>query len=367
MASDDAADTTTDGKIRRRVGRTIANWTTVLISLGVIGAWAATGYYQLLPGEAAVILRFGAFSRTVKTSGPHLRWPTPLEHHQKVNLDEKLQENFGLGSHDQAGPGEESASFDNAMQTGDNNIVNLSYSVQYHIGDGDSFLYGMAEAKATLRDAAQAAVREVVGSKTIDDVLTGGKRSIQLEAKEVLEDLLAGYFGGDRQRSPFRIDEVQIQLAQPPPPVQDAFNDVTRARQDQDRQVAEAAGDVKVIRARAGARAAELRQAADAYRLARVADATGESQRFVDLVVEYQRAREVTRQRLYLETMEQILPDAQKLIVDPDTVKLMPFFPTSNGTGRAAVAAAVAAAGTLPAATAPAPARPIDGGGGGAR
>jgi len=343
VASDDGGDTSTDSKIRRRVGRAVANWTAVLTSLFVIGSWAATGYYELLPGEAAVILQFGKFSRVVKTSGFHFRLPTPLEHHSTINLAERLQEDFGPGTHDQLEPGDESASFENAIQTRDNNIINLSYSVQYHIGDGASFLYGMAEGHPTLRDAAQAAVREVVGRKTVDDVLTSGKRTIQLEATEALEDLLASYFGGVRERSPFRIDEIQIQLAQPPPAVQDAFNDVTRARQDQDRLIAEAAGDVKEIVERANALAIELREGAEAYKQAKVADATGESQRFAALLIEYQRAPEVTRQRLYLETMELILPDAEKVIVEPNTVNLMPFFPTSNGAGRAAAAAAAAA------------------------
>ncbi len=259
MASTEGGDASTDGVIRGRVGRAIANWTAVLTSLLVIGAWATTGYFELRPGEAAVILQFGKFDRIVKTSGFHFRLPTPLEHHSTIKLDEKRQLDFGPGTHDRLEPGEESASFDNAIQTRDNNIVNLSYSVQYHIGDGVSFLYGMAESQPTLRDAAQAAVREVVGRKSVDDVLTSGKRPIQLEANEVLEEILVSYFGGDRERSPFRIDEVQIQLAQPPPSVQDAFNDVTRARQDQDRLVAEAAGDIRVILGRANAQATEHR------------------------------------------------------------------------------------------------------------
>jgi membrane protease subunit HflK len=205
----------------------------------------------------------------------------------------------------------------------------------------------MANPKDTLRDAAQASVREVIGRKTVDEVLTSGKRPIQLEATRVLEDLLASYFGGSRERSPFRIDEVQIQLAQPPPPVQDAFNDVTRARQDQDRLVAEAVGDVREIRERATAQATELREAAEAFKQAKVADATGEAERFSALLVEYQRAPDVTRTRLYLETMEQVLPGAEKVIVQPDTVSLMPFLPASGGAPReaaAAVALPVAAA-----------------------
>ena len=339
----EGGDGSTEGKIKRRVGRAIANWTAVLTSLFVIGAWAATGYYELLPGQAAVILRVGAFNRIVDSSGPHLRWPTPLESHQTVSLDEKLQENFGTGAGEQPQPGEESASFDNAIQTGDNNIINLSYSVQYHIGNANSFLYGMADATSTLRDAALAAVREVVGRKSVAEVLTSGKRPIQLESREVLEDMLAGYFGGARELSPFRIDEVQIQLAQPPPPVQDAFNDVTRARQDQDRQVAEAAGDVKEISQRASAMGTELREAAEAYKQAKVADASGEAQRFIALVAEYHRAPEVTRRRLYLETMEQVLPGAEKLIIEPDTVSLMPFLPTSQGAARVAMPPPVAA------------------------
>jgi len=336
-------------RIRRQVGRTIANWTAVLLSLAIIIGWGVTGLYQLEPGEGAVVLRIGRYDRTEDMPG--LRWhlPPPLESHEKVNLREIRREKFGLRPGTPAAPGGETASFETAIQTADSNIVNLSYVVQYRVADAFPFLYGLADPTETLRDAAQASVREVVGRRTVDEVLSTDRGAIQDEAGQLLQKTLDSYF--DRTRfagsKAFAIDRIVLQVVQPPAPVQDAFDDVIAAQQDADRAVSEARGDAKEIRERADAEARELREQANGYKEATILEARGEADRWSAIYTEYARAPEVTRRRLYLETMEKIMPSIEKVVVEPDTVNLMPF-----------LQAPAAAPRTPPVATAPPPSMP---------
>jgi membrane protease subunit HflK len=327
VARGDDEEASTDERIRRQVGRTVANWLAVLLSLAVIGAWAWTGIYQLEPGESAVILRLGRYDRTVDTPGLKWHLPPPLEYAETVNVAELRREKFGYGNVREAEPGPETATFESAMQTADSNIVNLSYVVQYRIRNPFTFVYGMAYPAETLRDAAQAAVRQVVGQRTVEAVLSADRAGTQREARTVLQSTLDSYFEGEERGSPFEIQVVDLQVVQPPTPVQDAFRDVVAAQQDNARAVSESRGDAKEIRERAGAEAAEIRQQALAYKEARILEARGEARRFEALLAEYQRAPDVTRQRLYLETMESVLKDVEKVIVEPSTVSLVPFLP----------------------------------------
>jgi membrane protease subunit HflK len=317
-----------DQRIQRQVGRMIANWLAVGISLAVIGGWAYTGIYQLEPGEAAVVLRVGKYSRTVTEPGLKWLWPAPIEEFRKVNIAEVRREKFGLAEGaDRMQPTAETAGFENAIQTADSNIVNLSYEVQYSIEDPFSFLYIMAKPQETLRDAAQSAVREVVGRTGVDGVLYEDRSRIQMEARAGLQATLGRYFAHLDQKSAFDIGLVNLNIVQAPPEVQDAFDDVVAAKQDAERASSKARGDAQEIRERANAQAIELRQSAAAYKESRILEAGGEAQRFVALQEEYARAPEVTRRRLYLETLEQVLPDVEKVIVEPETVNLIPFFP----------------------------------------
>jgi membrane protease subunit HflK len=238
------------------------------------------------------------------------------------------REKFGLAEGEAAmEPGEKTATFENAIQTSDSNIVNLSYEVQYTIDDPYSFLYAIAAPQETLRDAAQAAVREVVGRTSVDGVLSEERAHIESEARRILQETLEQYFAREGKRSPFDIDRFNLNIVQPPTQVQAAFDDVVAAQQDAARAVSEAQGDAKEITARANAQATELIESATAYKQAKILEASGEAQRFVALQQEYERAPEVTRRRIYLETMEQVMPDVDKVIVEPNTVNVLPFLP----------------------------------------
>jgi membrane protease subunit HflK len=331
----------TDERIRRQVGRTIANWAALLLSLGIIVGWGVTGFFQLEPGEGAVILLVGQYDRTV--SQPGLKWhlPPPLESHEILNVQEIRRERFGFSEASEAVPGEATATFETAIQTADSNIVNLAYVVQYRVADAFPFLYGLADPNQTLRDAAQAAVREVVGRKTIEQVLSDDRAGIQDEARSILQTTLDDYLAGTRFEglSAFDIGMVVLQVVQPPAPVQDAFDDVVSAQQDSDRAVSEARGDAREILERAEAEAREKIESAEGYKQAKILEARGEATRFSALYTEYARAPEVTRRRLYLETMEQIMPSVEKLVVDPDSVSLLPFFPRPGQSARPPVSA----------------------------
>ena len=310
---------TTEERVRRGTARTLANFLTVLIAVAVLAAWAYTGFYQLEPGKNAVILRFGAVDR-VQTE-PGLRWhlPPPLASHEIVAVDTLEREDFG--SAEPGDPDEEAAEDEAAMQTKDNNIVHLGFVVQYRIGDPVDARFRVADRRRILRDAAQAAVREIVGRNSIDDVLSEGRGAIENETVEQLQALL------DRYQAGIEVTSVQLQEVQPPPPVRAAFDDVIAAAQDRDRQIQEARGYENEVLPRARAESREIEASAAGYREAKVSEARGEAARFIAIYDEYRRAPEVTRRRLYLEAMEEVLPKVEKVIIEPGTATLLPYLP----------------------------------------
>jgi membrane protease subunit HflK len=290
--------------------RRLANAGFLLLVLAVLGAWAWLGLYQIRPGQAAVILRLGEYVRTVSEPGLKWRLPPPLESHDLVNVAAVEREDFGYRAEDAKQPTAEEL-LAAAMQTSDNNIVHLSFVVQYRIKDAFASRYRIASPQDILRDAAQAAVREVVGRNTIDGVLSEKRGSVESESETILQDLL------DRYESGLAVLQVKLQDVQPPPEVRDAFDDVIAAIQDRSRSVNEAEGYANEVMPKARAEAIELRESARGYRDSRIAEAKGEAERFLALAEQHRRAPDVVRTRLYLETMEQILPEVRKIVIEP--------------------------------------------------
>ena len=319
MAREDA-NLGTEERVRRSVARTLGNTLFALVLLGLAAGWAWLGFYQLGPGQAAVILRLGRHVDTVGDAGLQWHLPVPLETHEIVNVDEIEREEFGARSAAE-GTAREEARAEASMQTSDNNIVQLGFVVQYMVKDAFAARYRLAEPRATLRDAAQAAVREVVGRMTIDDVLSKRRGQVAGESQELLQRILDDYEAG------VTVTSIELQDVQAPEPVRAAFDDVVGAAQDANRLVNEAEGYRNEILPGARAEAVELIEAANGYREARVAESTGEAQRFVALEREYRKAPEVTEKRLYLETMESVLPSAEKVIIEPGAAGLLPYLP----------------------------------------
>jgi membrane protease subunit HflK len=306
-------------RVRRQVGRTLANAAVLGLSVAVLAAWAWFGFYTLEPGQAAVILRFGRYVGT--QTQPGLRWhlPPPVESHEIVNVASINREEFGYRAGTATDPKADD-DLEAAMQTSDNNIVLLGFVVQYRVKDAFQSRYRIAAPRELLRDAAQAAVRGVVGRNTIDSVLSEKRGIVESETRDELQGRLDLYESG------IEVLGIELQDVQPPGPVRDAFDDVLGAIQDRNRAVNEAQGYANEVLPQARARAIEAVEAARGHRESRIAEASGEATRFLALAAEYRRAPEVTRTRLFLETMEVVLPEVRTVIMQPGT-SVLPYLP----------------------------------------
>ncbi len=310
-------------EVERRAGRIVRRIGIVFLLLIGAGVWMFfSGWYTVDPGEQAVILRLGKFARIDTQEGFRLKLPAPIESYDIVHVSVSQQREFGdVSTTDVAKLSE------TAMQTGDNNIVLIEFVVQYRIGEPFQNLYRVSRSQELLEEAAQAAMREVVGRSTIDGVLSERKGVIQDEAAELLQAILDEYEAG------ITVEDVELQDAQAPEPVRDAFDDVIAANQDRNRAVNEAQAHANEVVPRARGEASELLAEASGYREAKIAEATGAASRFLAVVEEYEKAPAITRKRIYLETMEAVLPDAEKLIVEPGTASVLPYLPLGRREG----------------------------------
>ena len=309
-----------DEKVKRSVGRTISNVLVVSIAVAALAGWGYFGFYQLDPGQAAVVLRLGAHQETVVEPGLKWHLPPPFESHVVVKTGEISREEFGVRDPTEASPTGQ-ALLEAAMQTRENNIVHLGFVVQYRLKDAFAARYRIAHRTQVLRDAAQAAVRSVVGRMTIEGVLSEQRGDVELDAREELQVILDHYGAG------LAVIAVQLQNVQPPAQVRAAFDDVIAAAQDASRAINEAEGHRNEVLPRARAEAVELREAAGAYRESKVVQSEGDAMRFTALAEEFRKAPTVTQKRLYLETMEAILPEVEKVIIEPGTASVLPYLP----------------------------------------
>jgi membrane protease subunit HflK len=308
-------------RARRSVGRTLTNSLFALVVTAAVGGWIwFYGSYELYPGQASIILRLGKYDRTVSTEGLHFHLPQPIENYEIVKIAELRKEDFGIGGV-REGATDLAAIREASMQTRDNAIVRLSFVVQYVLADAYKSRYTMADPNSILRDASQAAAREVVGKMTIEEVLSGRRDDVASETDRLLQQTLDSYGSG------ILVTEVLLQEVQPPQEVRKAFDDVVAAGQDASRAVNEAEGYRNELLPQARAEAAELIARSDAYRVATVAEASGEAQRFIAVEREYRRAPEVTRTRLYFETMEVVLPAVEKVVIEPSAGPVLPYLP----------------------------------------
>lgn len=325
-------------KAGRGVTRTIVNTLVLLLSLGVLGLWGWQGFYRLEPGQSAVILRLGAYDRTQVEEGLGWHLPPPLASHEIVNTSELRTASFGSNP-SMSTPGvpvdqEESEIAGrikrDAVQTTDSNIVNVAYELQYKVGNAYAYLFAMADPDAILHDATEAAMRTVIGKKTIDAVLSQDRHEIEQEAKGLLEEMLDSYLQTVGHQAAFDIGRINLEKPQAPDAVREAFADVVSAGQDEKRSALQATGDAREILEQARSKVAEIQQQAEAFKRSKIIEAQGEATRFEALLAEYQDAPEVTRRRLYLETMEQILPKVEKVIVDPSAANVLPMLPLGD-------------------------------------
>lgn len=304
----------------------------LFIALGCIGIWLLTGIYIVNPDEEGVVLRFGRYNRTVEP-GPHYALPTPLESVYKPQVTQVLRSEVGFRSVGQATTFQQgqvrTVPEEASMLTGDENIVNVQFSVQYKIKDPVEYLFNVSGPTALVRTAAEAAMREVIGNSEIDSAITDGKLKIQNDATQLLQQILDRYGAG------IQVIAVQLQDVHPPKEVIDAFKDVASAREDKSRIINQAEAYRNELLPRARGQAAALRNQAEAYSATRVRTAEGEAARFDALREQYDKAPKVTRQRLYYETMEDILAGSgEKVLLDGGAAdRALPYLPLPTLSG----------------------------------
>ena len=276
----------------------------------VILLWILSGIYFVAPDEVGVVKRFGKAVRTT-TSGPHYHLPTPFETvlRPKVTRVQRIEIGFRTIGGKEHGryrviPAE------SLMLTKGENIVNMTFIVQYKISNAMNYLFNVSQQRKTVKDAAEAAMREVAGKNEINDILTVGKFKVQQNTKEKLQSILDGYNAG------IHIVAVQLQDVHPPEQVMSAFKDVASAKEDKAKMINEAHGYRNEILPKAKGKAAQITNDAIAYKESKIISAQGDVSRFLQVLKQYRLAKDVTRKRLYIEMMEEILPTINKIVVE---------------------------------------------------
>jgi len=300
-----------------------ARFLPIVILAAGLALWAFRGFYDVAPDEQAIVLRLGRYDRTVDPGQFH--WHAPgLETVLKQRVTTTLREEFGYRTKSPAQGAEvEEHPEEKRMLTSDENLVDVDFVVQYRISDLRDYLLNSRpeEREPVIRDAARAVVRAAVAQNPIDQVLTA-RGLIQDAAREQLQATLDGYRAG------VRIENIQLQDVEAPEPVREAFADVASAQQDRERAVLEAQGYADKVVPEARGRSEETLNLAHAYHEKRILEAQGETEGFRAVLGEYKKAPEVTRQRLYLETLEAILPKMDKVILEKGTSdQLLPYLP----------------------------------------
>lgn len=289
----------------------------VLVGAVAVAIWGLSGFYRVQPDEQGVVLRFGEWTRT---TDPGLRYhlPTPIETvlTPKVTRVNRVE----VGFRDTGGAGRNALrniETESLMLTGDENIVDINFVALWVIKDAGQYLFNIRDPESTVKAVAESVMREIVGKTPIAEATTEGRGRIELGAREQMQQILDSYGAG------IQVSEVQLQKVDPPSQVIDAFRDVQRAQADRERAQNEAEAFANDILPRARGEAERLLQEAEGYRQEVIARASGDAQRFTSVVAEYEKAQDVTLRRLYIETMEAVLTNMNKVIIDTD----------ANGTG----------------------------------
>ena len=276
--------------------------------------WLLSGIYIVDPAERGVVLRFGAF-QTSTTQGPHWHIPYPIESVYKVNVEQVRATEIGFRNTQNSYSG--GVSSESLMLTKDENMVDVNLAVQYKIVDAKAYLFNVYQPELTLSHVVQSVIRQVVGDNTMDHVLTTGRDQVAQEVKTVSQTLLNDYNTG------LMITAVTMQDAQPPIQVKAAFDDVVKAREDEQRYINEARAYANDIVPKARGASQRIMAEAEAYKSQVVSKSEGEAYRFTQILTEYLKAPEVTKERLYRETLEDVLSSTNKVIVDSSSNSLM--------------------------------------------
>lgn len=300
----------------------------VIIAIVFLATFFVGAIYTVPSDSVAVVQRFGQYLKQVPP-GLHIKLPYGVDFATLVPVKRQLKQEFGFttpgASDPNQSPEKQDARRETQMVTGDLNAALVEWVVQYRISDPVKFLFEVREPSETLRYVSESVMREVVGDRTVDEVITIGRQEIESEALIKMQALSTKYTMG------ISIDQVQLKNINPPRPVQESFNEVNQAQQEKEKLINEARRDYnKVIPLAEGEKDQRIREA-DGYRLKRINEAKGDAARFNSLFAEYMKAPEVTRRRIYLETMQEVMPSLKaKYILDADAQGVLPLLNLSG-------------------------------------
>jgi len=302
----------------------LPNFSTIIIIL--ILAWIASGFYIVGPQEVGVVKRFGKYVRTTQP-GPHWHLPYPIEEVIKPKVTKVYRLEIGFRTiPDTNPPRYRSIPQESLMLTGDENIIRVEFIVQYKIKNPLDYLFNVKNPQITIFKAAEASMREIIGKNDIDTALTTGKAQIQLACKELLQKIV------DKYKLGVSILAVQLQDVHPPQEVIEAFKDVASAKEDKERLINEAEAYRNDVIPKAKGEAAKIINQALGYKQAVINKAIGETKRFELILAKYKEEKDITKKRMYLETMEEILRNADKIIItNKNSMKLLPIINLGEG------------------------------------
>lgn len=290
------------------------------IALIILLLWAASGIYIVDPAEKGVVLRFGRYVDTT-SAGPHWHIPFPIEAVRKVDVEQIRNVEIGFRSGSTTSRGTNKVPQESLMLTRDENIVDAKFAVQYRISDARSYLFHVRDPDSTLQQATESAVREITGKSNMDFILTEGRSDIALRSEKLIQEIL------DRYETGLVVIDVNMQDAQPPDEVQEAFSDAVKAREDKQRLINEAEAYSNDILPKARGAAARQVAEADAYKGQVTAEAEGDVSRFLDVLGQYKKAPDVTRERLYIESVESVLKNSSKILVNAKSGNQLLYLP----------------------------------------
>ena len=297
--------------------------TTAICIAAVILAW--TSFYTVPAESQAVVLRFGKLLKTVEP-GLHFKIPLNIDTATPLQTRRQLKLEFGFYTPGYTNPDQVAADNEEqkSMVTGDLNSALVEWVVQYRIADPTEYLFEVREPGLTLRDLSEAAMREVIGDRTVDEVITIGRQDIEIAALSRMQDLVKLY------RLGIRVDQVQLKNVNPPRQVESSFNEVNKAQQDRENMINIANGDYNKVVPKAKGEAEQTIGTAEGYRFKRVNEAEGDAASFTSVLEQYVKAPDITRTRIYYETMAEVVPQmGPKIIVDESLRQLLPILPLS--------------------------------------
>ena len=317
-------------KVRQFRAPRVPGGVVLRVILGIIAVVILfTTWFTIDPEEAGIVLRFGRFTRQVP-SGLHLKLPYPLETVVKVPIERQLKEEFGFRTKEagvQTTYTDEDLSAESLMLTGDLNVAVVEWTAQFRVRDPYKYLFRVRNVRQTFRDMNETVMREVIGDRSVNEVLTVGRQEIAAEVEQKLQAMC------DQYENWIKVEQIVLQDVNPPDAVKPSFNEVNQAQQEREKLINEARADYNQIIPRAKGRAQQTLEQSQGFATDRVNRARGDAELFMQVHAAYQRAPDVTRRRMYLETMAEIYPKvSRKIVIDENLKGILPLLPLSNAT-----------------------------------